>query len=50
MVLDPEGRVVGSVLLPEGLEVLEIGEDYVLGMHTDELGIQRIRRYALLKD
>lgn len=50
VVLDPDGRVVGSVLLPEGLEVFEIGEDYVLGMHTDELGIQRIRRHAVLKD
>jgi len=50
VVLDPEGRLLGSVLLPVGLDVHEIGADYVLGLRRDELGVQYVVRYPVLKE
>ncbi|MYK67312.1 MAG: hypothetical protein F4022_12675, partial [Gemmatimonadetes bacterium] len=38
-VFDPEGRIQGLVETPPGLTVFEIGEDYVLGLGEDELGV-----------
>lgn len=35
-VFDPEGKVLGFVETPAGLEILEIGEDYILGTTRDE--------------
>ncbi len=34
-VFDPEGRVLGFVDTPAGLEIVEIGEDYILGTTAD---------------
>lgn len=47
-VLGPEGRWLGDVRTPAGLEVLEIGVDYVLGLWKDELGVQYIGVHSLL--
>jgi hypothetical protein len=46
-VFDPEGRMVGSLTLPRGLQVLEIGPDYVLGLYRDELDVEFLRLYGL---
>lgn len=46
-VFDPEGRVLGLVELPPALTVFEIGEDYVLGRVSDELGIEYVRLWPL---
>lgn len=46
-VFDPEGRVLGFVETPAGLDVYEIGEDYILGLATDELGVEFIQVWAL---
>ena len=46
-VFDPEGRVLGLVETPEGLEILEIGEDYILGQATDELGVEYVQVWPL---
>jgi hypothetical protein len=46
-VLDPGGRLVGSVSLPSGLEVLEIGDDYVLTLYRDELEVEYLRLHRL---
>ena len=46
-VFDPEGRVQGLVETPAGLEVFEIGEDYVLGSAEDELGVEYVRVWGL---
>jgi hypothetical protein len=40
---------LGSVLMPKGLQLFEIGEDYVLGLWRDELGVQFVRRYVIMK-
>ena len=46
-VFDPEGRALGFVETPAGLTLFEIGADYVLGLATDELGIERVQVWAL---
>ena len=48
MVFDPEGRAQGTVRLPAGLEVHEIGEDYVLGRWLDRAsGVEYVRWHRL---
>jgi hypothetical protein len=52
LVFDPEGRLAGRATLPAQpfppMPFLrEIGEDYVLGVTHDELGVQRVVRYGL---
>ena len=39
-VFDPEGRIVGLVGTPPGLDVFEIGEE-------DELGVEYVQLWAL---
>ena len=46
-VFDPGGHVLGMVETPEGLEIYEIGEDYLLGKVEDELGVDYIQLWAL---
>ena len=43
------GEFMGTVELPAGLWVLEIGEDYVLGIHYDDLGVEYVREYGLVR-
>ena len=54
----PDGTWLGSVTLPPGLvraftqyqaPYMEIGEDYVLGVWTDELDVQYVRMYRIDK-
>jgi len=47
LVFDPEGRGRGVVELPGGLDVHQIGEDFILGVWTDDLGVESVRRYWL---
>ena len=46
-VFDRDGHALGFVETPAGLSLLEIGEDYLLGHTSDELGIERIQVWAL---
>ena len=46
-VFDAEGRVLGFVETPEELEVYEIGEDYLWGRVTDELGVASVQLWPL---
>ena len=46
---DPRGVMLGSVYLPEGLRVTQIGDDFVLGIWQDEPGVESVRQYALTK-
>lgn len=46
-VFDAEGRVQGFVETPPGLDVFEIGGDYVLGMTADELDVERVQIWPL---
>ena len=46
-VFRPDGVYLGTVKLPHDLGIREIGEDYVLGIATDDLDIQYVRVYGL---
>ena len=57
-VFAPDGTWLGTVALPMGMArayihyrspYMEIGEDYVLGVWTDELDVQYVRMYRLTK-
>jgi hypothetical protein len=46
-VFDPDGALFGEVRLPVSLEVLDIGDDYLLGLFRDELEVEYLRLYPL---
>lgn len=48
-VFGADGRWLGEVATPAGLRIHEIGAGYVLGVWTDEVGIEYLRLYELLK-
>ena len=49
-VFEPDGRWLGTVRMPEGLDLSQVGEDFILGTHRDELGVERVRLYGLTRD
>lgn len=47
-VLDPDGQVIGRLSTPEGLSVLDIGVDYILGLWRDPAtDVEHIRLHSL---
>jgi hypothetical protein len=46
-VLDEDGRMLGTVLLPSGLQVLDIGRDVVLGVWKDVRGNEHLRLHRI---
>ena len=46
-VFDREGRALGFVETPKDLEIYEIGEDYLLGLTMDDLGVESIQLWPL---
>ena len=46
-VFDEEGRVLGFVETPSGLRIYEIGQDYILGRATDDLGVEYVQMWSL---
>jgi len=44
------GEFLGAVLMPPGIDVLDIGADYVLGLERDELGVEYVRKFRLRRD
>ena len=48
-VFDPQGRLLGTVDTPAGGEVTQIGSDFVLGTWTDEMDVEQVRMYRLIK-
>jgi hypothetical protein len=48
-IFDPDGRMVGSLVLPSRFQLFEIGEDYLLGRHVDELGVEYLHLYGLTR-
>jgi hypothetical protein len=49
-VFDPDGVWLGTVEVPPGLRIYEIGTDYLLGRWDDELGVEHIRVHSLAKE
>lgn len=46
-VFDVEGRVLGFVETPDGMEIYEIGADYILGKVESELGVESVQVWLL---
>lgn len=46
-VFDAQGRALGFVETPAELDILEIGEDYLLGRTEDDLGVESIQVWPL---
>ncbi len=44
-----DGRLLGSVEVPDRFRVYQVGPDWVLGVWSDELDVERVRLYRLLK-
>jgi hypothetical protein len=44
------GELLGDVRMPERFDVLEIGDDWVLGVWRDALDVEHVRLYRLLKN
>ncbi|MFH1762846.1 MAG: hypothetical protein ABIF09_01520 [Gemmatimonadota bacterium] len=48
-VFDPEGRLVGRFEVPAGVEVQEIGEDHLLALFRDEMGVEHLQIFELAR-
>jgi streptogramin lyase len=48
VVFDREGRAPGTVETPAGLDVQAVTKDAVVGVWTDELGVQEVRVHRLV--
>ena len=46
-VFDPDGRMLGFVETPKDLRIREIGEDYILGLASDEFGVEFVQLWPL---
>lgn len=49
LILSPEGTEAGTVAVPDGLEPSHISEDHVVGVRTDELGIESVQVHELTR-
>lgn len=48
-IFDRDGRWLGVIEMPRAFDPREIGADYVLGVWTNELDVETVRRYTLIK-
>jgi hypothetical protein len=49
-VLAPDGTLLGPVQTPDGVAIHQIGADFVLGVVTDALGVQRVVMHELTRE
>ncbi|HUF69780.1 MAG TPA: hypothetical protein VMM79_14145 [Longimicrobiales bacterium] len=48
-VFGPDGQWLTPIGLPDGVRILELGDDYLLGLWLDELDIEHVRMYDIVK-
>lgn len=48
-VFDPQGVWLGEVEIPEKMQILEIGSDYLIGLFRDDLDVEYVRVYSIDK-
>jgi hypothetical protein len=48
-VFDSRGQMLGSVLMPSGLIITEIGTDFIIGIWRNDLEVEYVRIYDLAK-
>jgi hypothetical protein len=41
--------MVGTLEVPSSFSILEVGTDYVLGVHTDQFGVEIVEVYTLTR-
>lgn len=49
-VFDPQGRLVSTAQTPAGVEVYQIGPDWILGRGLDDLDVESVRVYRLRRE
>lgn len=49
IVFDTDGRLLGTVQMPRGFRVFQIGRDFVLGRARDDFDIEHIRLFELVR-
>lgn len=49
IVIQSEGQATATVQLPENVRPMQIGRDYILGLVRDELGVQSVREYEVVR-
>ncbi|HLA91049.1 MAG TPA: hypothetical protein VJL28_11530 [Gemmatimonadaceae bacterium] len=47
VIFDRAGRAVAGVVVPPAVKLHDVGPDHVLGVHTDDDGIERVVQYRL---
>ncbi len=47
LVFSDSGQYLGSLEAPGGLQITDVGDDHVVGVLTDELGVPRVVRFEL---
>jgi len=48
-VFTEEGEMLGTISLPAGFHLQDVGDDYVLGSWADELEVEHVRMYRVIK-
>ncbi len=48
-IYDPDGVFLGEIPLPAGLNLHDVGEDYILGVRYDLLGVESVHLHALTR-
>jgi hypothetical protein len=48
-VFSDEGEMLGTMSMPDSFELEDVGDDYVLGTWQDELEIEHVQMYELIK-
>jgi len=48
-IFDPDGHIVGKIRTPDRTQILEIGEDYILGRLSDELDVEYVKIWELFR-
>lgn len=49
-VLAPDGRVLARIGLPDGFTPYDAGDDWIIGRALDELDVEHVQLYRILKD
>jgi hypothetical protein len=48
-VFDSRGAMLGDLLTPRGLQIMSVGADWVMGVWTDENGVEHVRVHRLVR-
>lgn len=48
-ILDRDGRWLGTVNTPPGLRLTYVARNYIVGVFTDDLGVEQVRAHRLVR-